>query len=147
MTEGRLIILLRCSNGRRSCTTRKDFTETGFCVVETAIAMNQLADAYTVVERDNTAQAAKAPKHRGRPRGSVMGLQLPDDLIEALSWVGCTWPEADESILLDCGSAWLADAPHAEHLRRYERRGGEGPMDLSGRSLRALGLRGQKHAG
>ncbi|GAA5023947.1 hypothetical protein [Actinopolymorpha pittospori] len=35
------------------------FTETGFCVVETAIAMNQMADAYTVVERDNTAQTAK----------------------------------------------------------------------------------------
>jgi hypothetical protein len=35
------------------------FTETGFCVVETSVAMNQLADAYTRVEADNTEQATK----------------------------------------------------------------------------------------
>jgi hypothetical protein len=33
--------------------------ETGFCVVETAVAMNQLADAYSRVEADNTDQATK----------------------------------------------------------------------------------------
>lgn len=43
-----------------------------------------------------------------------MGLQLPEELIEALSWVGCTWPEADESILFDCGSAWLAFGDNSE---------------------------------
>jgi hypothetical protein len=34
-------------------------TETGFCVVETAVAMNRLADAYTRVESTNTQQATK----------------------------------------------------------------------------------------
>jgi hypothetical protein len=33
--------------------------ETGFCVVETGVAMNQLADAYTRVEADNTEQATR----------------------------------------------------------------------------------------
>src|ERR671914_255820 len=32
------------------------FSETGFCVVETAAGLNQMADAYTRVERDTTAQ-------------------------------------------------------------------------------------------
>lgn len=45
-----------------------------------------------------------------------MGLQLPPELIEALSWVGCTWPEADESKLFYCGEYWGAFAEHAaEH--------------------------------
>jgi uncharacterized protein YjbI with pentapeptide repeats len=35
------------------------------------------------------------------------------------------------------------DQLHAEHLRWYERRGGDGPMDLYGRSLRGLDLRGR----
>lgn len=35
-----------------------------------------------------------------------MGLQLPAGLIEALSWVGCTWPEADETKLFQCGEYW-----------------------------------------
>lgn len=42
-----------------------------------------------------------------------MGLQLPDELIEALRWVGCRWPEADESKLFDCGSYWNAFASDA----------------------------------
>jgi hypothetical protein len=45
-----------------------------------------------------------------------MGLQLPPELIEALSWVGCTWPEADETKLFHCGEYWGAFAEHAaEH--------------------------------
>lgn len=36
-----------------------------------------------------------------------MGLQLPPELIEALSYVGCTWPEADETKLFEAGRAWL----------------------------------------
>jgi len=47
-----------------------------------------------------------------------VGLQLPPELIEALSWVGCTWPEADETLLFNCGEFWgkFADAAakHAE---------------------------------
>ncbi len=37
-------------------TALEYFTQTGFCLVETAAAMNQAATAYTVVERDNTRQ-------------------------------------------------------------------------------------------
>lgn len=37
-------------------TALKYFTETGFCMVETAAAMNEMAAEYTVVERDNTSQ-------------------------------------------------------------------------------------------
>jgi flagellar basal body-associated protein FliL len=45
-----------------------------------------------------------------------VGLQLPPELIEALSWVGCTWPEADETKLFDCGEYWGAFAERAaEH--------------------------------
>ena len=36
-----------------------DFTETGFCLIETAAAMNQMATAYTKVEQDNTGQVNK----------------------------------------------------------------------------------------
>ena len=47
-----------------------------------------------------------------------MGLRLPAGLIEALSWVGCTWPEADETKLFQCGEYWgdFAEkaAAHAE---------------------------------
>lgn len=47
-----------------------------------------------------------------------MGLQLPAELIEALSWIGCTWPEADETKLFHCGEYWgnFAEqaAAHAE---------------------------------
>ena len=42
-----------------------------------------------------------------------MGLQLPPDLIEALSWVGCTWPEADETKLFHCGDFWGTFAERA----------------------------------
>lgn len=38
------------------------FTETGFCVVETAAGLNQMAEAYTRVERDTTAQVAKVQR-------------------------------------------------------------------------------------
>jgi hypothetical protein len=45
-----------------------------------------------------------------------MGLQLPPELIEALSWVGCTWPEADETKLFHCGEYWGTFAERAaEH--------------------------------
>lgn len=43
-----------------------------------------------------------------------MGLQLPAGLIEALRYVGCTWPEADETKLMEAGKAWLAFANSAE---------------------------------
>ena len=43
-----------------------------------------------------------------------MGLQLPPELIEALSYVGCTWPEADETKLFEAGQAWLAFTNAAE---------------------------------
>lgn len=36
-----------------------------------------------------------------------MGLPLPGELIEALSWLGMTWPEADEELLLQRGQHWL----------------------------------------
>ncbi|TCO62311.1 hypothetical protein [Actinocrispum wychmicini] len=42
-----------------------------------------------------------------------MGLQLPAELIEALSWVGCTWPEADETKLFNCGEFWGTFAQNA----------------------------------
>lgn len=37
-------------------TALEYFSETGFCVIETAAAMNQMATEYTTVEQDNTAQ-------------------------------------------------------------------------------------------
>ncbi|WP_067464328.1 hypothetical protein [Actinomadura macra] len=36
-----------------------------------------------------------------------MGLQLPGELASLLSMLGFTWPEADETKLLDMGQAWL----------------------------------------
>ena len=42
-----------------------------------------------------------------------MGLQLPPELIEALSWIGCTWPEADETKLFHCGEYWGTFAEQA----------------------------------
>lgn len=38
------------------------FAETGFCVVETAAGLNQMADAYTRVERDTTTQVNKVQR-------------------------------------------------------------------------------------
>jgi hypothetical protein len=35
------------------------FSETGFCVIETATALNQMADAYTQAEQDNAAVVGK----------------------------------------------------------------------------------------
>ena len=37
-------------------TALEYFSETGFCMIETAAAMNQMATEYTTVEQDNTAQ-------------------------------------------------------------------------------------------
>ncbi|WP_433263198.1 hypothetical protein ACQPZF_31560 [Actinosynnema sp. CS-041913] len=37
-------------------TALEYFNETGFCLVETAAAMNDMATEYTVVEQDNTGQ-------------------------------------------------------------------------------------------
>ncbi|MBN6034045.1 hypothetical protein [Amycolatopsis sp. 195334CR] len=42
-----------------------------------------------------------------------MGLQLPPELIEALAWIGCTWPEADETKLFQCGEYWGTFAEQA----------------------------------
>jgi hypothetical protein len=42
-----------------------------------------------------------------------VGLQLPPELIEALSWIGCTWPEADETKLFHCGEYWGTFAEQA----------------------------------
>ncbi|MFI7210538.1 WXG100-like domain-containing protein [Micromonospora maritima] len=39
-----------------------------------------------------------------------MGLQLPPELAEALNWVGFTWPEADEELLVEAAQAWTAFA-------------------------------------
>ncbi|MDR7276114.1 WXG100-like domain-containing protein [Catenuloplanes atrovinosus] len=37
-----------------------------------------------------------------------MGLQLPGELISLLGILGFTWPEADETALLEMGQAWTA---------------------------------------
>ncbi|MFI7573362.1 toxin glutamine deamidase domain-containing protein [Micromonospora sp. NPDC049497] len=37
-----------------------------------------------------------------------MGLELPAELTEPLSWVGLEWPEADEELLFAAGQQWLA---------------------------------------
>src|ERR671939_525984 len=37
-----------------------------------------------------------------------MGLQLPSELTEPLSWVGLVWPEADEEKLFEAGQQWIA---------------------------------------
>jgi hypothetical protein len=42
-----------------------------------------------------------------------VGLELPPELIEALSWIGCTWPEADEAKLFNCGEFWGTFAEQA----------------------------------
>lgn len=42
-----------------------------------------------------------------------MGLELPPELREALSWVGVFWPEADETALLRCGEYWGTFAEQA----------------------------------
>ncbi|WP_131737603.1 WXG100-like domain-containing protein [Actinomadura roseirufa] len=39
-----------------------------------------------------------------------MGMQLPGELASLLSMLGYTWPEADESKLVDMGQAWLGFA-------------------------------------
>src|SRR5262249_27962277 len=36
-----------------------------------------------------------------------MGLELPSELTEPLSWIGMTWPEADEGKLFEAGNRWL----------------------------------------
>lgn len=37
-----------------------------------------------------------------------MGLQLPAELTEPLSWIGLDWPQADEELLFAAGQQWLA---------------------------------------
>jgi hypothetical protein len=39
-----------------------------------------------------------------------MGLQIPGELSSLLSMLGYTWPEADETKLLDMGQEWLSFA-------------------------------------
>ncbi|NBE80766.1 WXG100-like domain-containing protein [Micromonospora rubida] len=36
-----------------------------------------------------------------------MGLQLPAELTEPLSWIGLEWPQADEELLFAAGQQWL----------------------------------------
>ena len=36
-----------------------------------------------------------------------MGLELPGYVTEPLSWIGMTWPEADEDKLFESGQTWL----------------------------------------
>ncbi|MEP7020182.1 MAG: hypothetical protein ABI808_05990 [Pseudonocardiales bacterium] len=37
-----------------------------------------------------------------------MGLELPSELTEPLSWIGLIWPEADEEKLFEAGQAWFS---------------------------------------
>ncbi|MFG2057730.1 toxin glutamine deamidase domain-containing protein [Micromonospora sp. NPDC048930] len=37
-----------------------------------------------------------------------MGLELPAELTEPLSWIGLEWPEADEELLFAAGQHWLS---------------------------------------
>jgi ADP-ribosyltransferase exoenzyme len=37
-----------------------------------------------------------------------VGLQLPGELTEPLSWIGLEWPEADEEKLFEAGQQWIA---------------------------------------
>lgn len=37
-----------------------------------------------------------------------MGLELPAELTEPLSWIGLDWPQADEELLFAAGQQWLA---------------------------------------
>ena len=37
-----------------------------------------------------------------------MGLQLPAELTEPLSWIGLIWPEADEEKLFEAGQQWIS---------------------------------------
>lgn len=39
-----------------------------------------------------------------------MGMQLPPELVEALGWVGFTWPTADEELLFEASQLWFAFA-------------------------------------
>lgn len=39
-----------------------------------------------------------------------MGLELPGELVTALSWIGYDWPDADETALFEMGQAWLGFA-------------------------------------
>jgi len=46
-----------------------------------------------------------------------MGLQLPPEAIEALAYLGMTWPEADEELLLQRGERWLEFAEQGGEQR------------------------------
>ncbi|MEU8391328.1 hypothetical protein [Micromonospora sp. NPDC048843] len=43
-----------------------------------------------------------------------MGLELPGELVTALSWIGYDWPDADETALFEMGQAWLGFADTIE---------------------------------
>ncbi|MBM7492516.1 hypothetical protein JOD64_003738 [Micromonospora luteifusca] len=36
-----------------------------------------------------------------------MGLQLPEELVSVLGWLGFSWPEADEERMFEFGQTWL----------------------------------------
>ncbi|RZU72194.1 papain fold toxin 1 (glutamine deamidase) of polymorphic toxin system [Micromonospora kangleipakensis] len=57
-----------------------------------------------------------------------MGLELPEWLTEPLSWVGLTWPEADEELLFAAGQQWLAFAGTLRGVAQ----GAEGAADAVG---------------
>ncbi|MGD7706346.1 hypothetical protein [Microlunatus sp. Y2014] len=46
-----------------------------------------------------------------------MGLQLPAEAIEALSYLGMTWPEADEELIFERGQRWMEFADLAGEQR------------------------------
>ena len=54
-----------------------------------------------------------------------MTITLPDELTEPLSWIGFTWPEADEDKLAEAGQAWINYGTqmrtHAEHANTAAR--------------------------
>ena len=37
-----------------------------------------------------------------------MGLELPAELTQPLSWIGMEWPQADEELLFAAGQHWLS---------------------------------------
>lgn len=46
-----------------------------------------------------------------------MGLELPSELTEPLSWIGLIWPEADEEKLFDAGTRWIEFGSSVSSIR------------------------------
>jgi hypothetical protein len=45
-----------------------------------------------------------------------VGLTLPSELTEPLSWIGLTWPEADEELLFEAGQQWISYAEQVQQV-------------------------------